>query len=176
MGCIACIDRGHARNIDACPCCQRSSLLLAERRVSTIRRRGHAVSTYEGVRQRRALPVVCIRVDSSSQVQMPTYQRASLVVHAAPIRQDVGIRTLGAEFAVPLQQPLARPLRLGWGTQRTLAKYLHTLSLVLARSWLKGQEFPAWQAPWRKNLQGTWEVSRQRQHNLSPRVVTRSLD
>lgn len=26
-------------------------------------------------------------------------------------------------------------------------------------SWLKGQALPAWQAPCRKNLQGTWEVS-----------------
>jgi hypothetical protein len=27
------------------------------------------------------------------------------------------------------------------------------------KSWLNGQAFPAWHAPWRKNLQGTCEVS-----------------
>ena len=36
---------------------------------------------------------------------------------------------------------------------------MQTLSTVLARSWLKGQEFPAWQAPCRKNLHGTCDVS-----------------
>lgn len=42
---------------------------------------------------------------------------------------------------------------------RTFAKYLQTVSEAAPRSWLKGQAAPAWQAPCRKNLQGTWEVS-----------------
>lgn len=48
-----------------------------------------------------------------------------------------------------------------WGAivSLTLAKYLQTVSADVPRSWLKGQAFPAWQAPWRKNLQGTCEVS-----------------
>lgn len=41
----------------------------------------------------------------------------------------------------------------------TLAKYLHTVSAAALRSWLKGQAEPAWQAPWRKNLHGTCDVS-----------------
>lgn len=41
----------------------------------------------------------------------------------------------------------------------TFAKYLQTLSTVLARSWLKGQELPAWHAPCLKNLHGTCDVS-----------------
>lgn len=43
--------------------------------------------------------------------------------------------------------------------RRTLAKYLHTVSEAELRSWLKGQALPAWQAPCRKNLQGTCDVS-----------------
>jgi hypothetical protein len=39
-----------------------------------------------------------------------------------------------------------------------LAKYLHIVSAAKLRSWLKGQAGPAWQAPCRKNLQGTCEV------------------
>lgn len=41
----------------------------------------------------------------------------------------------------------------------TLAKYLHTVSAAALRSWLKGHAEPAWQAPWRKNLHGTCDVS-----------------
>lgn len=39
--------------------------------------------------------------------------------------------------------------------RRTFAKYLQTFSVEVPISWLNGQAFPAWQAPWRKNLQGT---------------------
>lgn len=46
----------------------------------------------------------------------------------------------------------------GPNLQLPLAKYLQMLSDAVERSWLKGQAFPAWQAPWRKNLQGTWDV------------------
>jgi hypothetical protein len=48
---------------------------------------------------------------------------------------------------------------LGLLTQRTFAKYLHTFSAALVRSWLKGHALPAWQAPCLKNLHGTCEVS-----------------
>lgn len=41
----------------------------------------------------------------------------------------------------------------------TLAKYLQMFSEAAPRSWLKGQALPAWQAPWRKNLHGTCDVS-----------------
>jgi hypothetical protein len=46
----------------------------------------------------------------------------------------------------------------------TLAKYLQMFSAELFKSWLKGQAFPAWQVPWRKNLHGTCEVSRRAFH------------
>lgn len=45
------------------------------------------------------------------------------------------------------------------GNIHTFAKYLQTFSAAAPRSWLKGQASPAWHAPWRKNLQGTWAVS-----------------
>jgi hypothetical protein len=41
----------------------------------------------------------------------------------------------------------------------TFAKYLQMVSEAAPRSWLKGQALPAWQAPWRKNLHGTCDVS-----------------
>lgn len=44
-------------------------------------------------------------------------------------------------------------------SRRTFAKYLHTVSEAELRSWLKGQALPAWQAPCRKNLHGTCDVS-----------------
>jgi hypothetical protein len=51
------------------------------------------------------------------------------------------VRAFGAEFAVTLEnQPVFIERRR---YQLTFAKYLQTLSTVLARSWLKGQEFPA---------------------------------
>lgn len=49
---------------------------------------------------------------------------------------------------------------------RTFAKYLHTVSAALPRSWLNGHALPAWQAPCRKNLQGTCEVSSSRNRNI----------
>jgi len=48
------------------------------------------------------------------------------------------------------------------GRARTLAKYLQMFSAAVERSWLKGQALPAWQAPCRKNLQGTCAVSREK--------------
>jgi hypothetical protein len=65
----------------------------------------------------------------------------------------------GTEFAVALWESAS--IRRASIHQLTFAKYLQMLSTVLARSWLKGQEFPAWQAPCRKNLQGTCAVSMQ---------------
>lgn len=52
---------------------------------------------------------------------------------------------------------------------RTLAKYLHTVSAAALRSWLKGHAEPAWQAPWRKNLHGTCDVSGKEQCALAHR-------
>jgi hypothetical protein len=47
----------------------------------------------------------------------------------------------------------------GGKRRRTLAKYLQIVSEAALRSWLKGHALPAWQAPCRKNLQGTCDVS-----------------
>ena len=64
---------------------------------------------------------------------MPTADRASLfVVHTATIWQDMYVRALGTELAVTLDQvsQMAEEER----SRLTLAKYLHTLSFVLAKS------------------------------------------
>ena len=75
------------------------------------------------------------------------------VVDASTIRKDVDIGAFGAELAVTLLG--LEMLRCVWLCRLTLAKYLQTFSADWPRSWLKGQALPAWQAPWRKNLQGT---------------------
>ena len=51
------------------------------------------------------------------------------------------------------------PQRSEESSRRTFAKYLHTVSEAELRSWLNGHALPAWQAPCRKNLQGTCAVS-----------------
>lgn len=45
---------------------------------------------------------------------------------------------------------------------RTFAKYLQMVSEAAPRSWLNGHAMPAWQAPCRKNLHGTCDVSEHR--------------
>jgi hypothetical protein len=85
-----------------------------------------------------------------------TYRDAILAVVDAPaVGEDVDIGALGAEFAVSLRWLVGLRERLASAEVRTLAKYLQTVSEAWPSSWLKGQALPAWQAPWRKNLQGT---------------------
>ncbi len=68
-----------------------------------------------------------------------------------------GDSSLSPPFLVAAHWANARRER--YWARRTFAKYLHTVSEAELKSWLKGQALPAWQAPCRKNLQGTCDVS-----------------
>jgi len=120
--------------------------------------------------------VVSRRVHTSSQSdsRRGAYRHTVLsVVDAATVGQHVDIGAFRTKLAVTLHtvtrsqsvQPIVLvyyPMTSAIGGscgQRTFAKYLQTFSAAAPRSWLKGQVLPAWQAPCRKNLHGTWPVS-----------------
>lgn len=89
------------------------------------------------------------------------------IVDASAVGENMDVCAFGAEFAVSLEiewnwSVVVGLERVGFGRVlggRTFAKYLHTVSAAAPISWLKGQALPAWQAPCRKNLQGTCDVS-----------------
>ena len=97
-------------------------------------------------------------------------------VQASSIGKEMGQGAFGSKLAVALngvrhepEPSLTHPCWLaswairsehGDGMRRTLAKYLQGAWVVAGSAeWEKGQALPAWQAPCKKNLQGTWEVS-----------------